>query len=517
MDTAVPPVCAHQPPSRTFSDLFATVALMNLFPAKDWADALPKVAPERILDAFRTENPATPAAMLVFVRNWFDLPKEVLVNDKDASLERHIESTWPALIRPSLPQRSGDSLIALPYPSIAPGGRFRECYYWDTYFTLLGMRHRPEIIRASVDNFRWLIENFGFIPNGNRTYYLSRSHPPFFFKIIELLADVEGPDIIQDYLPALIQEHRFWMQGSANLETPGAHRRVVRLPDGSILNRYWDDQCTPRDESYAVDVATAALAPDRPSHEVYLDIRAACESGWDFSSRWLDRRGNLGSIATTSILPADLNSILFGLEQFIAAGLAASGDNPRADQYEALAASRRQSMNRHLWNETLGAFDDFDWRRGHLRGAASAAVSVPLFFGLATEDQARHTARLVQSQLLAPGGLLTTAAQTDLQWDAPNGWAPLHWIAANGLERYGHTGLASDIRTRWLNTVGTVFGSTNRLVEKYDVMALQPGGGGEYIVQDGFGWTNGVTKAFAETQHAAKGCEPRSTTGKTAN
>lgn len=498
------PEAAVEGPSALLGDLFSDVALMDIVPAKDWADAIPRSALGEIEAAYRAQAPSTPSTLLDFVHAWFELPCEVKAVCAGRTVEAHIEETWAALIRPPVVTPTPDSLLPLPYASIAPGGRFRECYYWDTYFTLLGLRDRPDIIRAAADNFRWQIERYGFVPNGNRTYYLSRSQPPLLFKVIELLTSVEGEHVVANYLPALIQEHRFWMDGAEESADPGAYRRVVRLQGGAVLNRYWDDNAAPRDESYHVDFAVAAAAPNRASEETYRDVRAACESGWDFSSRWLAKQGDLSSAITSSILPADLNSILYGLERFIADGLAAQGDNERAHEFSTLAARRRDAMCAHLWNDALGAFDDFDWTERQLRGAVSASVAAPLFFGVASAEQARTTATLIEAELLAAGGILTTIEQTGMQWDAPNGWAPMQWFAAEGLSRYGFVALADDIRCRWITMVERVFQDTGRLVEKYDVVAMRPGGGGEYALQDGFGWTNGVTKAFYETLRRAR-------------
>jgi len=152
-------------------------------------------------------------------------------------------------------------------------------------------------------------------------------------------------------------------------------------------------------------------------------------------------------------------------------------------------------MTRWLWNDELDLFDDLDLEHG-LRGAITAAALAPLFAGVATRDQARRTAQRVRADLLAPGGLLTTNVSTAEQWDAPNGWAPLQWIAAIGLRRYDQYKLANEIVRRWLSTVARVYRETGRLTEKYDVLEGVPGGGGEYPIQDGFGWTNGVTLAF---------------------
>lgn len=485
------------PPSVLLGDLFAAVAHGNFMPAKDWADAAPKAPPREILEAFRTERPATAQDLRDFVLRWFDLPGAAASPPRSKDIATQIDRTWPALVRPAGRADAG-SLLSLPHPSVAPGGRFRECYYWDSYFALVGLKHRPELIRAAADNFSWQIAEFGFVPTANRTYYLSRSQPPLLFKIVELLSELEGEQVIATYLPALIAEYRFWVDGAEELTAPGASRRVVRLNDGGVLNRYWDDRAAPRDESWDVDVELARAASERPADQIYRDVRAACESGWDFTSRWLTKAGDLRTIRTTDIVPVDLNSILFGLEQFIARGLKEQGDLVGAEGYAEAAARRRTSMAHHAWNEALGAFDDFEWAGAGRRGVISAAMTTPLFFGLATDAQARATAQLVEQKLLAPGGVLSTTVETGLQWDAPNGWAPLQWFATEGLERYGFTELAEEIRRRWIGTVERVYRDTGRLVEKYDVVSLGPGGGGEYEVQDGFGWTNGVTKAFLE-------------------
>lgn len=491
-------------PSSVLGELFEAIALMDIVPAKDWADAKPRHEVAAIVEAYRDRAPFSATDLLDFVNTWFELPSEVTATCEGSTVEAHIEETWAALIRPPLPAQSEDSLLPLPHASIAPGGRFRECYYWDTYFTLLGLRDRPEIVLAAANNCRWQIERYGFVPNANRTYYLTRSQPPLFFKVVELLASVVGEQVIPTYLPALIQEHRFWMDGATSLTEAGAYRRVVRLPSGALLNRYWDDRDSPREEAYRTDVALAAATPNRANVEIYREVRAACESGWDFSSRWLGRQGDLGSAITSSILPADLNSMLYGLERFIAAGLAGQGDIERARHYESQASQRGDAMCAYLWSDDLGAFDDLDWTEGKLRGALSAAVTAPLFFGVATPVQARTTATVIEAELLAPGGILTTIEQTGMQWDAPNGWAPIQWFAAEGLSRYGFIALANEIRERWIRTVEEVFRHTGRLVEKYDVLIMCPGGGGEYALQDGFGWTNGVTKAFYETLRAQK-------------
>jgi alpha,alpha-trehalase len=262
----------------------------------------------------------------------------------------------------------------------------------------------------------------------------------------------------------------------------------------------------PRDESYREDLALARAA-HRPAGEVYRNVRAAAESGWDFSSRWLSDAPALASIATTDIVPVDLNSLLFGLETAIRLGCARLADQACVDQFVRRASARRAAIDRYLWQGDAGVFDDYDWRRRRPTGRLSAATIYPLFTGLAQPAQAKRVAHEVEVQLLKPGGLATTPVATGQQWDLPNGWAPLQWIAVRGLRAYGEEALARTLAQRWLANVDRVYQASGRLVEKYDVIDLgRPGGGGEYRLQDGFGWTNGVTAQLASLYPDQKRC-----------
>ncbi|WP_421723327.1 alpha,alpha-trehalase TreF [Bauldia sp.] len=493
--TALPPAEWPKPPSELFPGLFRAVALADVVVAKDWADAVPNKPVADILSAYERDKPVGKDALHAFVQANFTLPDD---DDPEGDLPQglgmrgHIEALWPLLTRKSGAGAKGSSLIPLPNPYIVPGGRFREVYYWDSYFTMLGFGPDQAKIRSNmIDNFAYLIDRFGFIPNANRTYYLSRSQPPFFFMMVGLLSPDDRGAAFQAYLDELRKEHAFWMDGADGLKPGEAVQNVVRLPDGAILNRYWDSRDVPRDESYEVDVKTASQTT-RPADTVYRDLRATAESGWDFSSRWF-AAADLDSIETTNILPADLNSLLYGQELAIAAGCQAAGDATCATEYADRAKQRQAAMNAYLWNADLGAFADYDHVNREHRSAVTAAMIYPLFFGVATDDQAAATARLVEGKLLAPGGLVTTTVATHQQWDKPDGWAPLQWLAVNGLRDYGEDDLARTIAQRWLETVARTYCASGRLVEKYNVETVSPGGGGEYKLQDGFGWTNGVT------------------------
>lgn len=490
------------PPSELYPGFFEAVAEAQIYEPKDWADAVPREKPETILAAWSAAGqPRSEEALRAFTERHFDLPSEVASDVQlppNRTLREHIEALWPILTRDD--QRTPEpfsSLISLPEPYIVPGGRFREVYYWDAYFTMTGLGDQyAEVKRDMVDNFASQIERFGHIPNGNRSYYLSRSQPPFFFAMVGLLDETDPAKAWAEYLPALRQEHAFWMRGEDSLEPGSAGLRVVRLKDGSLLNRYWDGRDVPRDESYIYDVETAENA-DRPKAELYRDLRAAAESGWDFSSRWTDC-DELSCTVTTDIVPVDLNAILYGLERAIEAGCTESGDNACATEFRERRTARGEAILAKLWSEDQGAFLDLDRKIEALRTPVTAATIYPLFFGVANEAYGERVAETVRTELLAPGGLVTTTRTTGEQWDAPNGWAPLHWLATIGFDQVGEGMLSDQISERWLTTVARSFCESGKLVEKYDVVNEREGGGGEYPTQDGFGWTNGVTSALLE-------------------
>jgi alpha,alpha-trehalase len=485
------------PPSLLFPGLFQAVAMTDLYEPKDWTDATPLGSPEEVMAAWKAAGePTEVQALADFVDRWFQPPAPVeaepLALDAERTLSEHVAALWPVLTREAVPEADPyGSLLPLPAPYIVPGGRFREVYYWDAYFTLLGLP--DEAARADmVRNFASEVERFGRVPNANRTYYLSRSQPPFLYLIVGLLNEDDPAAAYAEHLDALRAEHAFWMAGAEGVPLGEAVGRVVRLGDGSVLNRYWDDRDVARDESYRYDVATAA-ASDRPPAEVYRDLRAGAESGWDYSSRWLADGESLATIETTRVVPADLNALLYGLERAIAAGCERAGDEPCARGYEARAEARREAMSRYLWSDELGYFADYDLAEGEVRDRPTAAMLYPLFTGAATREQGARTAEAFEAALLAPGGVLATPVATGEQWDAPNAWAPLQWIASEGLAAYGRDDLAAEVRSRWTRTVARSFCESGKLVEKYDVVDLAEGGGGEYPTQDGFGWTNGVT------------------------
>jgi alpha,alpha-trehalase len=394
---------------------------------------------------------------------------------------------------------NNSSLLALPRPYIVPGGRFSEIYYWDSYFTMQGLVQdgQGELARDMLANIADLIRRYGHMPNGNRSYYLSRSQPPFFAAMVELVAGHDGDTVYRRYLPQLQAEYDYWMEGADRLAPGKAHRHVVRQGDGTLLNRYWDDRDAPRDESWRHDVATARQS-NRAAATIYRELRASAESGWDFSSRWLGDGRRLATIRTTEIAPVDLNSLMQHLEQVLAMAYGRAGDAAKARLYAAKAQARANAIRTLMWDRNNRLYTDYLWHEARQSNELSAATVYPLYFGIATQDRARLIAGRLRQDFLKPGGLATTRFVTGQQWDRPNGWAPLQYLAVEGLKRYGESDLAAEIAKRWIGENVRSYARTGVLREKYDIEASEhrDAGGGEYALQIGFGWTNGVLARF---------------------
>ena len=234
------------------------------------------------------------------------------------------------------------------------------------------------MIDNMVRNFAFLIENYGHIPNGNRTYYLGRSQPPFFSVMVELLASVKGDSVYQEFLPAMEKEYEFWMDGAEKLKPGQAYRRVVRLKDGDILNRYWDDATVPRQESWREDVLTAQRS-GRDKVEMYQNLRAAAESGIDFSSRWFADEKNLTTIHTTDMVPPDLNALLYHLEWAISKAKLMNKDSAAAE-FRQKAIHRGELIQKYCWNKTVNFYTDYDYRTSRQSDHINPGGNVPVLF-----------------------------------------------------------------------------------------------------------------------------------------
>ncbi|MFC4700678.1 alpha,alpha-trehalase TreF [Glaciecola siphonariae] len=511
------------------SELFARVQMAGLFAdSKTFADATPKRTIDDILADYEQQHRSPNFNLQQFVSSNFELPKPIVLEavskadvnpapEQALSMLEHIDLLWGILQRNadvSLP----NSLIPLPHPYIVPGGRFREIYYWDSYFTAIGLVQvgKSEVVVAMLKNFLSIQQRLGLIPNGSRTYYYSRSQPPVLALYIALLKEQtsvfkgeEGERFFAQCIAGLETEYWFWMQSEQSLPNEplmqhcSAAKRVVRMHGGELLNRYWDDQATPRPESYREDVELAKDLENKPLF--YRNIRAACESGWDFSSRWFENGQDLTSIQTTHIVPVDLNALLYFCEEKLGQWQADVGQPETAYRYAQRALERKAALTRYCYLDDQGFFVDYNFMTKAPSSALSLAAVVPLFVGMASPEQAQSVASKLQQDFLQAGGLQTTLRNTAQQWDAPNGWAPLQWFAVIGLQQYGHNELASTIMQNWINTASDFYQQHGCMMEKYDVSGTQAHAkGGEYEVQQGFGWTNAVTMMFCHYVSKAK-------------
>jgi alpha,alpha-trehalase len=519
-------------PDKIYDDLFVDIQMAKIYPdGKTFVDLVPKRSPQAIMADYKKIKKAPPAdfSLKKFAEENFEMPASQQLNyvTREKDVVAHIQTLWSVLKRNPDKPLEGSSLLPLPNPYIVPGGRFREVYYWDSYFTMLGLKESGEIktIEDMVNNFAFMINTYGHIPNGNRTYYLSRSQPPFFALMVELLAEIKGDAIYATYLPALEKEYQYWMMGSEKLTAGAANQRVVKLTDGTLLNRYWDDLDIPRQESYREDVETAEKAinlilatkefknekqkekaAEQIRSEIFRHLRSGAASGWDFSSRWFADKKNITSIQTTQFLPVDLNCLMYQLELTIKTAYtkitssksdATARNISLAGQYDKRAKDRKKAIEQYCWNESVGIYADYNFFSQKVNDQVNMSGMFPLYFQVADRTRAEKEQKAVMRDLLKDGGFLTTPDFTGQQWDAPNGWAPLQWIAILGLEKYGYYDESRLSAERWVKLNKTVFERTGKLMEKYNVTDLKlDAGGGEYPSQDGFGWTNGVLLAL---------------------
>jgi len=512
---STPTTAAPKPydPSRDLGPLFHDVQMARVFPdSKSFVDAKPRSAPAEIAAKYLAARSTAGFDLRAFVRENFEPPRaagEGVRSDTTQTMEEHIRALWPALSRAADAPDPHSTLIPLPGAYVVPGGRFREVYYWDSYFTMLGLIQdgRTDLVKNMLDGFAHLVRTVGHVPNGSRSYYLSRSQPPYLAAMVGLYATATDTARALEYLDVLEAEHAFWMAGAEDVKPGSAARRVVRLRDGSVLNRYWDDRPEPRPESYREDYELAQRVPGGQREMLYRNIRAAAESGWDFSSRWMRDPSDLRTLETTELIPVDLNSLLYHAERTIAALRRvrnAAGDAAVAAQYATAAENRRRALVAAAYDSATTFFYDVRWRTGErVTDRPTMAAASPLYFGLATPEQGRATAARLGRDFLKAGGFVTTLIHSGQQWDSPNGWPPLQWLGVQGVRAYGRADIADDARNRWLALDRRTYRVTGKMTEKYDVTDMSKrAGGGEYPAQDGFGWTNGVGQAMAAQQRA---------------
>ncbi|WP_312421694.1 trehalase family glycosidase [Epilithonimonas sp.] len=481
---------------KDFYNLFEAVQQAEIFEdQKTMVDAIPLFPIAEIETKYEEEKNHIDFDLKDFVlRNFFLEKLSEKGNDISADklpIKEHIKKLWNQLTKTAYEERG--TLLGLPKPYIVPGGRFIEFFYWDSYFVMLGLQvsGNIEMMKNIVENCSYLIMNYGFVPNASRSYFLTRSQPPYFSLMLDLIYESTNDEkIYLQYFETLEKEYQFWMSGEENLEFGQSYKRVLKTNDGDILNRYYDDENLPRPESYLIDVKDFKTSENR---EFYRNIRAACESGWDFSSRWFADGESIKTINTLELAQIDLNSLLWNLENTLAKASRIKENLALEKKYQSLADQRLSNIEKYFWDKESKIYRDFNFLKNEQTSSEHIASLYPLFLGFSNMQQALDMKYWVSKKFLHPGGLVTTTKQTGEQWDFPNAWAPNQWIGYTAMKKYGFDDVADEIKTNWSKNVERVYNNVGKLMEKYNAVDVKTiAGGGEYPNQDGFGWTNGV-------------------------
>ncbi|XP_010055990.2 probable trehalase [Eucalyptus grandis] len=406
------------------------------------------------------------------------------------------------------------TLLPLPGPVVIPGSRFREVYYWDSYWVIRGLLASKMYVTAKtiVNNLIYLLDTYGHVLNGARAYYTNRSQPPLLSAMIRAIYEkTHDKEFVVKSLPALLKEHDFW--------TSGLHQITVQDRDCSHnLSRYYAMWDKPRPESSTIDKKSASnISSTSEKQKFYREVASTAESGWDFSTRWMRNPEDITTLATTSILPVDLNIYILRMELDISFFGKIAGNDNIAKHFLEAAKAREKAVSTVFWNERMGQWLDYwvgnssscmegqHWDAANQNKNVFASNFLPLWIDVFNSDKnlvEKVAKSLRSSGLLRDAGIATSLTNSSQQWDFPNGWAPLQHMIAEGLARSGSSearSLAEDIVVRWIRTNYVAYKKTGAMHEKYDVQKCgEFGGGGEYIPQTGFGWSNGVVLAFLD-------------------
>ncbi|XP_077182642.1 trehalase-like [Paroedura picta] len=391
------------------------------------------------------------------------------------------------------------SLMYVPNPLIVPGGRFIEYYYWDSFWVIEGLLLSDMVAtaRGMIQNFLYLVDKFGHVPNGGRIYYERRSQPPFLTLMVEsYLKRTNDTAFLRDHIHLLEAEYQFWQEQRAV--------KVTAAGKEHLLNRYNVRVGEPRPESYSTDVELAMGMDEEAQQNLWAELKGAAESGWDFSSRWFlpgppPLPATRKDTQTSTVIPVDLNAILCRTERLLASFYKALGNGEKADGFQAAHERRAAAIRAVLWNENAGVWLDYSLARRRHNEAFYPSNLTPLWAECGVEPAAAERALLYlegSSALSYTNGIPTSLASTGEQWDLPNAWAPLQHLVITGLAKSPSPrarNLAFTLAQNWVRMNLAAYEKYHAMFEKYDVEGDgKPGSGGEYEVQEGFGWTNAV-------------------------
>ena len=374
-----------------------------------------------------------------------------------------------------------EELIGLPKPYTVPciDGAFQEMYYWDTFFTNVGLIIIGNTTQAknNCDNMAFLINKYGFMPNGNRTWFLNRSQPPFFTKMICDVYEKTGDrEWLENMYKSAKTEYEFWQ--TKRLTTSGLNRYygTIMCSEADYLNA----------SKYTSDRMKIKPAKDFEEAKSLIECMLSfCESGWDCNSRY--------GLKAHEFNPIELNALLFGMEKDIAF-FARELQKEDSDIFESLAEKRKRIINELCWSEKRGTYFDYDFINKTQNRLFSAAAFYPLFVGLASETQAKRIVSLLP--LLENDYGIACCEKSDdlldLQWDYPHGWACLHYIIIMGLLNYGFREHALRIAKKYLAVVDMNFEKTQNIWEKYNTITGEISATKEYDSPKMMGWSAGV-------------------------
>lgn len=446
--------------------------------------------------------------------DWKDTPctlKQEITHQEYLEWALHLNGVWKKLVRKTKAQDYPErhSLLHSEFPIVIPGGRFRESYYWDSYWSISGLLACEMLLTAKgvVMNLLNNCDTYGYVPNGGRSYYLTRSQPPFLTEMVAMIyrslkdKPNEAREFLNYALPILKKEHAFWMSEKRSVS--------IRVSNGKTLhlNRYSSDARTQRPESFREDTKTSDKG-DR--EQICRELVAGAESGWDYTIRYICKSDvalgvGLENIDVTNVLPVDLNVILLRMENHLSNMCRELGTSD-AETFRLAADNRAVAINEVMWDGENNMWKDFLLKENCHSSVVSISNFFPLWGGLGHGGRKEFALNaLEKSGLLRPWGCATTNVSSEQQWDGDNAWPPLQDILVESLLEDGDERgerMAMDLVKKWLKSCHVGWQKKNNdgvheMHEKYLAsQAGERGLGGEYESQVGFGWTNGVVLKF---------------------
>ncbi|GAV04749.1 Treh [Ramazzottius varieornatus] len=428
------------------------------------------------------------------------------IHEQWHKLGRKIRGRMTKLTGQNSPANKTESLMYVPHPFIVPGGRFQEMYYWDSYWTIQGLlaSGMKETVANMLRNFAYLIQTVGHMPNANRVYYEQRSQPPFFALMVETYrkhSSVQASEslaFIRELLPALEVEQEFFRTQRSE--------QVTKNGLTYTLNVYRGGMTHPRPEAYFEDYHLAeTLDGFQTEEELFANLAAGAESGWDFSSRWYEHAAaHFSTIRTETIIPVDLNAILCASERLMGDFYYLTGNITQAEVFRDRAVKRADAIHDLMWNDHKKMWRDYDAKYQLQRDGFYTSHITPLFAKCNGKVNITSTAFLqavlssvdIKEVTAFPGGFpqsLVREPFSGQQWDFPYAWPPNQLMMIESfMDDPATRETARQWAQKWMDVVYIGFVKSGSFYEKYDAREMgMYGGGGEYDVQEGFGWTNG--------------------------